>query len=63
MQRAALVASVSGRSFEDVKFFLFSRRARTGRVDTPLPLLANGALIRKAAPHFAFCTFRLAPEP
>ncbi|KAM5532554.1 hypothetical protein V8D89_013760 [Ganoderma adspersum] len=54
VQRAALLASVTGRSFEDVKFFAFSRRTRNGSVDTPLPLLANSALIRKASSHFDF---------
>ncbi|KAI1796420.1 hypothetical protein LXA43DRAFT_1057726 [Ganoderma leucocontextum] len=49
VQRAALLASITGRSFEDVKFFAFSRRTRNGSIDTPLPLLANSALIRKAS--------------
>ena len=52
IQRAMMLASIAGQSFEDVKFFAFSRRNRTGRIDTPLPLLANSALIRKASPHF-----------
>ena len=55
--RAALISSLSGQSLEDVKFFVFSRRTLTGSVDTPLPLLANSSLIRKASPHFAFREF------
>lgn len=54
VQRAALLASVTGRPFEDVKFFAFSRRTRNGMVDAPLPLLANSALIHKASSHFDF---------
>ncbi|PIL34171.1 hypothetical protein GSI_03882 [Ganoderma sinense ZZ0214-1] len=54
VQRAALLASVTGRWFEDVKFFAFSRRTRNGSVDKPLPLLANSSLIRKASSHFDF---------
>ena len=54
VHRAALLASVTGRQFEDVKFFAYSRRTRNGAVDTPLPLLANSTLIRKASAHFDY---------
>ena len=54
VQRAALLASLSGRSFEDVKFFAFSCRTRDGNASKPLPLLANSALLRKASSHFDF---------
>ncbi|KAI0743835.1 hypothetical protein C8Q80DRAFT_1183395 [Daedaleopsis nitida] len=54
VHRAALLASVTGRSFEDVKFFAYSRRTRNGAVSTPLPLLANSTLIRKASSHFDY---------
>ncbi|OJT09295.1 hypothetical protein TRAPUB_14292, partial [Trametes pubescens] len=52
--QAALLASASGRSFEDVNFFVFSRRRLDGLVDHPLPLLANSTLIRKASSHFDY---------
>ncbi|KAI0769671.1 hypothetical protein BD413DRAFT_477311 [Trametes elegans] len=52
--QAALLASASGRPFEDVKFFAFSRLTHTGDVDTPLPLFANSTLIRKASSHFDY---------
>ena len=54
VQRAALLASLSGRSFEDVKFFAFSCCTRDGNANKPLPLLANSALLRKASSHFDF---------
>ena len=50
--RQGLLAGLSGKPFEDVKFFAFSRRAVTGQIDRPLPILANGALIRHASSHF-----------
>ncbi|KAH9895071.1 hypothetical protein C8Q73DRAFT_645496 [Cubamyces lactineus] len=52
--RAALLASVNGSSFEDVKFFAFSRRNREGLVDKPMPVLANSTLLRKASSHFDY---------
>ncbi|KAI0331011.1 hypothetical protein GY45DRAFT_673314 [Cubamyces sp. BRFM 1775] len=52
--RAALLASASGSSFEDVKFFVFSRRNREGLVDKPMPVLANSTLLRKASSHFDY---------
>ncbi|RPD63866.1 hypothetical protein L227DRAFT_572307 [Lentinus tigrinus ALCF2SS1-6] len=54
VQRAALLASVVGQSFEDVKFWAYSRRTSDGAVDTPLSLLANSRLIRKTSSHFGF---------
>ncbi|RDX50130.1 hypothetical protein OH76DRAFT_1403001 [Lentinus brumalis] len=54
VQRTALLASVVGQPFEDVKFWVFSRRTLDGAADTPLPLLANSSLIRKASLHFGF---------
>ncbi|KAI1796418.1 hypothetical protein LXA43DRAFT_879681 [Ganoderma leucocontextum] len=52
-----MLASIEGGTFEDVKFYAFSRRARSGRVDTPRVLFGNSALIRKASSHFDFGTF------
>ncbi|KAL1942536.1 hypothetical protein VTO73DRAFT_6138 [Trametes versicolor] len=52
--KASLLASATGRSFEDVNFFVFSRRRLDGLVDHPLPLRANSSLIRKASPHFDY---------
>ncbi|CDO69307.1 hypothetical protein BN946_scf184976.g26 [Trametes cinnabarina] len=52
--RAALLASASGKSFEDLKFYVFSRRTRDGNVDRPLPVLANSVLLRKASSHFDY---------
>ncbi|OSD03967.1 hypothetical protein PYCCODRAFT_1433868 [Trametes coccinea BRFM310] len=52
--RAALLASASGRFFEDVKFHAFSRRGRDGSVTTPLPVLANTSLLRKASSYFDY---------
>ncbi|KAI0661269.1 hypothetical protein C8Q70DRAFT_911337 [Cubamyces menziesii] len=52
--RAALLASASGSSFEDVKFFVFSRRNREGLVDKPMAVLANSTLLRKASSHFDY---------
>ncbi|KAI0645431.1 hypothetical protein C8Q79DRAFT_692725 [Trametes meyenii] len=49
----AMIHSITTGTFEDVKFYLFSRRTRSGtRVDTPRPLFANSSLICKASPHF-----------
>ncbi|KAI0745444.1 hypothetical protein C8Q76DRAFT_605875 [Earliella scabrosa] len=51
----ALLTSITGGTFEDVKFFAFSRRAASGEsVGTPRPLFGNSALIRKASSHFDF---------
>ncbi|KAH9855262.1 hypothetical protein C2E23DRAFT_901636 [Lenzites betulinus] len=41
-------------TFEDVKFYLFSRRSRSGVVYAPRPLFANTALLCKASSHFDF---------
>lgn len=57
--KASLLASATGRSFEDVNFFVFSRRRLDGLVDHPLPLRANSSLIRKASPHFDYREFRV----
>ena len=54
VQRTVLLSSVTGASFEDVKFFAFSRRTRAGAVDSPRALFANSALVRKASSHFDF---------
>ncbi|TBU29596.1 hypothetical protein BD311DRAFT_660992 [Dichomitus squalens] len=50
----AMLASIEGKAFEDVKFYSFSRLSRSGRVDTPRALFGNSALIRKASSHFDF---------
>ncbi|KAL1942541.1 hypothetical protein VTO73DRAFT_6143 [Trametes versicolor] len=46
--------SIATGTFEDVKFFLFSRRKRSGIVYAPRPLFANSALVCKASAHFDF---------
>ncbi|KAM5532551.1 hypothetical protein V8D89_013757 [Ganoderma adspersum] len=50
--QAAMLTSFEGRTFEDVKFWVFSRRKRGGTVDQPKALVANSTLVRKATPHF-----------
>ncbi|TBU64518.1 hypothetical protein BD310DRAFT_806323 [Dichomitus squalens] len=52
IHHAAILANITGRPYDDVKFFAFSRRSRNGSVDTPLSLVANSRLVLKAAPHF-----------
>ncbi|RPD63868.1 hypothetical protein L227DRAFT_608404 [Lentinus tigrinus ALCF2SS1-6] len=54
LHRAVALASLSGKSCEDIKFFAFSRRTRAGTVDTPLPITTNTTLIRKASSHFDY---------
>lgn len=49
--------SIATGTFEDVKFFLFSRRKRSGVVYAPRPLFANSALVCKASAHFDFGVF------
>ncbi|KAI1796417.1 hypothetical protein LXA43DRAFT_618515 [Ganoderma leucocontextum] len=50
--REVLLASLSGKPFEDLKFYAFSRRTSAGQIDQPLPILANSTLIRHTSPHF-----------
>ncbi|KAI1796421.1 hypothetical protein LXA43DRAFT_879627 [Ganoderma leucocontextum] len=50
--QAAMLASFTGKAFQDVKFFAFSRRMRGGIVDQPKSLVANSSLIRKSTSHF-----------
>ncbi|KAI0331010.1 hypothetical protein GY45DRAFT_673313 [Cubamyces sp. BRFM 1775] len=50
----AMLTSITTGVFEDVKFYVFSRRTRSGRVDTPRPLFANNALLVKVSQDFAF---------
>lgn len=50
--QAAMLTSFEGRAFEDVKFWVFSRRKCGGTVDQPKSLVANSTLVRKATPHF-----------
>lgn len=52
--RTVVLASLSGETCEDVKFFAFSRRTRAGTVDTPLPIVANTKLICNTSSHFNF---------
>ena len=54
ISQLAMMASITGQAFEDVKFYAYSRRNLQGIVDTPLPLFGNSALIRKASPHFNY---------
>ncbi|PIL34172.1 hypothetical protein GSI_03883 [Ganoderma sinense ZZ0214-1] len=50
--QTAMLASFEGKKFEDVKFWVFSRRMRSGVVDQPKSLVANNALVRKATSYF-----------
>ncbi|KAI0829632.1 hypothetical protein BC628DRAFT_1357957 [Trametes gibbosa] len=50
----AMLHSMATGTFEDVKFYLFSRRKDSGVVYAPRPLFANSALICKTSPHFDF---------
>ncbi|TBU43628.1 hypothetical protein BD309DRAFT_91058 [Dichomitus squalens] len=53
IHRAAILASITGKPFEDVKFYAFSRRLRNRKaVGNALPLVANSALIRNVTAHF-----------
>ncbi|KAH9942346.1 uncharacterized protein BXZ73DRAFT_97759 [Epithele typhae] len=52
VQRATLLASLSGQQFEDLKFFAFSRRREGGIVDTPLPLFVSSPFIHRTTDHF-----------
>lgn len=53
--REVLLSTVSGKPFEDVKFFAFSRHSRKGTIDRPLPLISNSALIAHTSTHFSAC--------
>ncbi|THH31013.1 hypothetical protein EUX98_g3192 [Antrodiella citrinella] len=44
--------SLTGGTFIDTKFFVFSRRQASGEVGNPLALFANSSLLRAASPHF-----------
>ncbi|KAI0702972.1 hypothetical protein C8T65DRAFT_741452 [Cerioporus squamosus] len=50
--QAALLSSLSGRPFEDMKLFAFSRRTRSKTIDAPLPILVNSVLLRSTSTHF-----------
>ncbi|KAI0633354.1 hypothetical protein C8Q77DRAFT_1058079 [Trametes polyzona] len=51
----AMLTSMTTGTFEDVKFYLFSRRDASSRlVHSPRPLYANRALLCKASPHLEF---------
>ncbi|OBZ67212.1 hypothetical protein A0H81_12855 [Grifola frondosa] len=52
ISQCAFNSSIVDRSFEDTKFFVFSRRSASGVIDTPRPLFANSLLMRKASSHF-----------
>ncbi|RDX50158.1 hypothetical protein OH76DRAFT_1349626 [Lentinus brumalis] len=52
--QAALLSSLSGRPFEDMKFFAFSRRSRSKTVDSPRPILVNSMLLRSTSTHFEY---------
>ncbi|RPD63870.1 hypothetical protein L227DRAFT_572310 [Lentinus tigrinus ALCF2SS1-6] len=54
VSQLAMLTSITSGTFEDVKFYTFSRRTRAGTIDSPLPLYGNSALIRKASSHFNF---------
>lgn len=50
-----MLQSIATGTFEDVKFYLFTRRrGGSGFVYAPRPLYANSALICKASAHFDF---------
>lgn len=48
----ALADSVLHGSFADVKFSLFSRRLRNGRVGRPCSVYANSDILKAASPYF-----------
>ncbi|KAH9942339.1 uncharacterized protein BXZ73DRAFT_74615 [Epithele typhae] len=54
IQRAIMIASISGKPFEDLKIWAFSRRANTGIVDKPCALFANTTMMHKATDHFKY---------
>ncbi|EPQ57565.1 hypothetical protein GLOTRDRAFT_137867 [Gloeophyllum trabeum ATCC 11539] len=47
-----LVTTLSGGSFNDTKFLVFSRRRQSGRVDAPLALFANSAILKTNCAYF-----------
>ncbi|KAI0927678.1 hypothetical protein AcV5_008151 [Taiwanofungus camphoratus] len=51
--QSALADSLVHGDFTDVKFFLFTRRFRSGQVGKPLPLYANSAVLNAASPYFS----------
>ena len=53
--RAILNISLSDGTFYDTKFYLFSRRSASGRVDRPLGIFANSAILRAQSPYFTHC--------
>ncbi|KAI0779801.1 hypothetical protein C8Q74DRAFT_716642 [Fomes fomentarius] len=50
--RVAMMASMNGEPFEDVRFYAYSRRDLSGNIDTPRPIFANSKLILAASSHF-----------
>ncbi|KAI0331008.1 hypothetical protein GY45DRAFT_1336471 [Cubamyces sp. BRFM 1775] len=55
LQKAAIVAlqsSLSTGIFADSQFYLYSRRARDGAVDTPLPVHASSTVLMQTAEYF-----------
>ena len=53
--RAILNNSLSNGAFYDTKFYVFSRRNPSGRVDRPLSIFANSAILRAQSPYFTHC--------
>lgn len=53
--QSALADSLVHGDFTDVKFFLFTRRFRSGQVGKPLSLYANSAVLNAASPYFSGC--------
>ncbi len=58
----ALLTSIEGGTFEDVKFYTFSRRTQSGLADKPRALFGNSVLIRKTSSYFDYGTYRPYPS-
>ncbi|TFK94560.1 hypothetical protein K466DRAFT_290631 [Polyporus arcularius HHB13444] len=50
----ALLTSIERGTFEDVKFYTFSRRTQSGLADKPRALFGNSVLIRKTSSYFDY---------
>ncbi|KAL6300190.1 hypothetical protein BKA93DRAFT_541994 [Sparassis latifolia] len=50
--KTVLAESLVCGEFVDVRFFLFTRRQRSGKVCTPRALYANSAVLKAASPYF-----------
>ncbi|TFK54297.1 hypothetical protein OE88DRAFT_1806055 [Heliocybe sulcata] len=48
----SLSRSITSGSFMDTRFFAYSRRQRSGRVDWPRPVYASSTLLKENSPYF-----------